>query len=159
MMAPFGALQYSLRPSFLSLDRVGMGREQNRALLHAWNGGCRACWMAGGAAWRASMSPSGAHPAGRIPVRRRVRPASLPVPIIHPCWSGSMSILAEGAAEPVSSADIEVRDLFRIGNRFRERAQWCGSPESPVGPVLIIEVLELPERVQQVTLVPDERAV
>jgi uncharacterized membrane protein len=29
------ALQYSLRPSFLSLDRVGMGREQNRALLHA----------------------------------------------------------------------------------------------------------------------------
>jgi uncharacterized membrane protein len=29
------ALQYSLRPSFLSLDRVRMGREQNRALLHA----------------------------------------------------------------------------------------------------------------------------
>ncbi|MEO6821360.1 MAG: alpha/beta-hydrolase family protein [Candidatus Nanopelagicales bacterium] len=28
-------LQYSLRPSFLSLDRVSMGREQNRALLHA----------------------------------------------------------------------------------------------------------------------------
>ena len=28
------ALQYSLRPSFLSLDRVAMGREQNRALLH-----------------------------------------------------------------------------------------------------------------------------
>lgn len=32
------ALQYSLRPSFLSLDRVGLGREQNRALLHAING-------------------------------------------------------------------------------------------------------------------------
>ncbi len=29
------ALQYSLRPSFLSLDRVSMGREQNRALFHA----------------------------------------------------------------------------------------------------------------------------
>jgi uncharacterized membrane protein len=29
------ALQYSLRPSYLSLDRVAMGREQNRALLHA----------------------------------------------------------------------------------------------------------------------------
>ena len=29
------ALQYSLRPSLLSLDRVGMAREQNRALLHA----------------------------------------------------------------------------------------------------------------------------
>ena len=30
-------LQYSLRPSFLSLDRVSMGREQNRALLNALN--------------------------------------------------------------------------------------------------------------------------
>jgi len=28
-------MQYSLRPSFTSLDRVSMGREQNRALLHA----------------------------------------------------------------------------------------------------------------------------
>jgi len=29
------ALQYSLRPSFIALDRVAMGREQNRAMLHA----------------------------------------------------------------------------------------------------------------------------
>jgi uncharacterized membrane protein len=29
------ALQYSLRPSFLSMDRVSVGREQNRALFHA----------------------------------------------------------------------------------------------------------------------------
>ncbi len=36
------ALQYSLRPSFLSLDRVALGREQNRALLHAINGRLRA---------------------------------------------------------------------------------------------------------------------
>ena len=36
------ALQYSLRPSFLSLDRVALGREQNRALLHALNGRLRA---------------------------------------------------------------------------------------------------------------------
>jgi hypothetical protein len=28
-----------------------------------------------------------------------------------------------------------------------------------VGPVLIVEVLELPERAQEVALVPDERAV
>jgi len=32
------AMQYSLRPSFLSLDRVAVGREQNRALLHALSG-------------------------------------------------------------------------------------------------------------------------
>jgi uncharacterized membrane protein len=29
------ALQYSLRPSFISLDRVSMGRQQNRAMLHS----------------------------------------------------------------------------------------------------------------------------
>lgn len=36
------AMQYSLRPSFLSLDRVHLGREQNRVLLHAINGRLRA---------------------------------------------------------------------------------------------------------------------
>jgi hypothetical protein len=40
------------------------------------------------------------------------------VPIIHPRWSGGISILVEGAAEPVPSADIEARDPLRIGNRF-----------------------------------------
>jgi len=70
-----------------------------------------------------------------------------------------MPVFVEGAAEPVPSADIEVRDLFRIANRFGERAQRCCSPESPVRPVLVVEVLELPERVKEVALVPDERAV
>lgn len=40
------------------------------------------------------------------------------MPIIHQCWSGSMSALVEGAAESVLSADIEVRDPLRIGDRF-----------------------------------------
>lgn len=43
------ALQYSLRPSFLSLDRVAMGREQNRALLHALE-------------WRLRALPQGRRP-------------------------------------------------------------------------------------------------
>ncbi|HYB86491.1 MAG TPA: alpha/beta-hydrolase family protein [Streptosporangiaceae bacterium] len=43
------ALQYSLRPSFLSLDRVAMGREQNRALLHALE-------------WRLQALPAGHRP-------------------------------------------------------------------------------------------------
>lgn len=42
-------LQYSLRPSFLSLDRVAMGREQNRALLHALH-------------WRLRSIPEGQRP-------------------------------------------------------------------------------------------------
>ena len=81
------------------------------------------------------------------------------VPIIHPCWSRGMSVLVDGAAESVPSADVEVRDPLRIGNRFGKRAQRCGSSESPVGPVLVVEVLELPEGVREVALVPDERAV
>ena len=40
------------------------------------------------------------------------------VPIIHPCWSGSMPVLVEGASEPVPSADIELRDPLTIGNRL-----------------------------------------
>ena len=31
---------------------------------------------------------------------------------------GSMPVFVEGAAEPVPSADIEVRDPLGIGNRF-----------------------------------------
>ena len=48
------ALQYSLRPSFLSLDRVAMGREQNRALLHALE-------------WRLQGLPEGRRPRLRCP--------------------------------------------------------------------------------------------
>jgi hypothetical protein len=40
------------------------------------------------------------------------------VPTIHPRWSGGISILVEGAAEPVPSAGTEARDPLRIGNRF-----------------------------------------
>jgi len=61
-----------------------------------------------------------------------------------------MLVLVEDAAEPVPSADLEVRDLLRVGYRFGERAQGCGSPEGPVGPVLVVEVPELPQRMQQV---------
>lgn len=60
------ALQYSLRPSFLSLDRVAMGREQNRALLHALEWRLRGLPEAPGPAWWASVSPS-----ARTPCRTR----------------------------------------------------------------------------------------
>jgi hypothetical protein len=33
-----------------------------------------------------------------------------------------MPVFVEGAAEPVPSADIEVREPLGIGDRFRERA-------------------------------------
>jgi hypothetical protein len=60
------------------------------------------------------------------------------VPIIHPRWLGSTPVIAEDAAEPVPSADIEVRDLLGAGYRFGERAQGCGSPKGPVGPMFVV---------------------
>jgi hypothetical protein len=60
------------------------------------------------------------------------------VPIIHPCWSGSILVLVEDAAEPVLSTDVEVRDLLRVGYRFGERAasccRSCADERSPDGP-------------------------
>ena len=40
------------------------------------------------------------------------------MPIIHPCWSGSMPVFVKGASEPVPSADIQLRDPLTIGNRL-----------------------------------------
>jgi hypothetical protein len=62
------------------------------------------------------------------------RVAALWVPVIHPCWSGCMSVFVEGAAEPASSADIEVRNLLRVSHRFgsgrrsaaARRVRWGG---------------------------------
>lgn len=70
-----------------------------------------------------------------------------------------MPVLAEDDAEPVPSADVEVRDLLKAGYRFGKRAQGRGSPEGPVGPVLVAGVPGLPQRMQEVMLIPDERAV
>ena len=52
------------------------------------------------------------------------------VPIIHPCWSGDMSVLVEGAAEPVPPADVEVRDPPGIGNRFEHMLAVCTRPDA-----------------------------
>ena len=43
--------------------------------------------------------------------------SSLWVPIIHPCWSGSMPVLVEDAAEAVASVDVEAGGSGRLGDR------------------------------------------
>jgi hypothetical protein len=52
------------------------------------------------------------------------------VPIIHPCWSGSVPVLVEGAAEPVSFADIQLRDPLRMG----KKPTWCRQNQSIATP-------------------------
>ena len=80
----------------LALDRAVTSEEAAALDGYQWRG------RAGGGRWRLA----------------RITSTTVWVPIIHPCWSGRMSILVEGTAEPVPSADIEVRDPLRIGNRF-----------------------------------------
>jgi Winged helix-turn helix len=48
------------------------------------------------------------------PALGRPGPWTLRVPTIHPCWSGSMLVFVKEATEPVSSADIHVRDPLRV---------------------------------------------
>ena len=70
-----------------------------------------------------------------------------------------MLVLVEDAAESITSADVEVVESVRFGDRFGQWAEGCGAVQGAVGPVLVVEGLELAECVQEVGLVPDQGAV
>ena len=70
----------------------------------------------GGADAPAGDDQSGSDRAGPGTGAQEAQPCGCRL-FIH-AWSGSMSVLVESAAESVSSADIEVRDPLRIGDRF-----------------------------------------
>jgi hypothetical protein len=46
-----------------------------------------------------------------------------------------------------------------IGDRFEERVQWAGVRDALVRPVRVVELLELPQCVEEMPLVPDQGAV
>ena len=70
-----------------------------------------------------------------------------------------MFIFVEEAAETVASADAQVRDGGRVGDRLGERVQRSGIRYAPVRPVRVVVRFVLAEGVEQVGLVPDQRAV
>jgi len=84
---------------------------------------------------------------------------TLCVPEIHPCRLCGMLVLVEDAAKAVLSADIKTGGGNRCGDRRRQSAQRLGVGDALVRPVRVIELLELPQRVEQVRLVPDQGAV
>jgi hypothetical protein len=55
--------------------------------------------------------------------------------------------------------DVEVVEGVGFGDRFGDRPQGRSAVQGAVRPVLIVEGLELAERVEQVGLVPDQGAV
>jgi hypothetical protein len=70
-----------------------------------------------------------------------------------------MSVLVEGAAEAVVSLYVEVGDPVRVGDRCGQGVQRAGACDALVGPVGVVVLLELAQGVEQMVLVPDQRAV
>lgn len=68
-----------------------------------------------------------------------------------------MSVLVEGAAEVITSAYVEVGELLRIGDRWGQGV-WSGACDALVGPVGVVVLLELPQGVEQMVMVPDQGA-
>lgn len=66
--------------------------------------------------------------------------------------------LMQDAAEPVSSEDVKLFELPWFGERLGCRPQWR-AVQAAVGAVGVVKIFELPQRAQQVTLVPDQGAV
>ena len=70
-----------------------------------------------------------------------------------------MMVFVEDAAESVASSDVEVVDLPRIRVLYRRWLVGTGVRDALVRPVGVVVVLELPQGVEQVVLVPDQGAV
>jgi hypothetical protein len=58
--------------------------------------------------------------------------------------------------ESVTSSYVRARDSVRICQRLGQWLVRAGVRDALMGPVLVVEVLELPYGVQEVRLVPDQ---
>lgn len=77
----------------------------------------------------------------------------------HPGWSGGMSVLMDGAAESVLSADAQPLEFVGVGDRLGQRTERRRLLERSVRPVRVVMPFELAQRTEQVTLIPDQCAV
>ena len=70
-----------------------------------------------------------------------------------------MCVLVEEAAESVVSTDVKAVEAVRVGDWVGEWLQGSCAVQGAVRSMLVVDRLELVERVEQVGLVPDEGAV
>ena len=70
-----------------------------------------------------------------------------------------MVVLVQHTAEMVTPVDGQIGEPVRIDDRFWQWREWTCVRDPLVWPMLVIEDLELAQRVQQVALVPDQGAV
>lgn len=71
------------------------------------------------------------------------------VPIDYPAWSSDMSVLVKGSAEAVSAVDLQVADVSWRADRLGYRAERSGVLQRSVRSMLVVQGLELAERVAQ----------
>jgi hypothetical protein len=70
-----------------------------------------------------------------------------------------MSVRMQDPTESITAAYVKACNLCWISDRFGQWPQWPGVGNASMRPVPVVEVLELPQRVQQVLPVPDQGAV
>lgn len=70
-----------------------------------------------------------------------------------------MFVLVEDAAEAIASSYLKAGDPVRIGDRRGQGIQGAGVRDALMGPVQIVEALELPQGVEQMPLIPDQGPV
>jgi hypothetical protein len=70
-----------------------------------------------------------------------------------------MLVLMEHPTEPVASSYMVAGDLVRSHQRHGQWLERAGVRDALMRPVPVVELLELPQGVQKVGLVPDQRAV
>ena len=70
-----------------------------------------------------------------------------------------MVVLVKHPTESVASSYIKAGDLVRNHERHGQWLERPGVRDALMRPVPVVEVLEFPQGVQKVGLVPDQRAV
>ncbi len=70
-----------------------------------------------------------------------------------------MPVLMEYPTESIASPNVKAGDLVRSRGRYGQWLERTGVRDALMRPVPVVELLELPQGVQKVGLVPDQRAV
>jgi hypothetical protein len=63
-------------------------------------------------------------------------------------------VFVQGAAKVVVSADVELGDVYRVGDWWGQWVQRSGVGDALTRPMAVVESFELSERMWQVALIP-----
>jgi hypothetical protein len=118
---------------------------------------------------RRSRAPDGTSRtiAHRLVARGRFLPILDGLDELTPCTcrecrlgsSGGVLVFVEDATEAVAAVDVQAGELVRVGDRLGQWFEWSVVRDPLMRSVEVVEPFVLPECMQQMSLVPDQRAV